>query len=108
MARNGTLFTSGGPIVIRHACYVADTRPLDEACDCYTCTHFSRAYLRHLVMAREPLAVTLNTLHNVTYYQQLMTRMRAAIASDTFAVFAATILAAEADRRAEGATSCPV
>jgi tRNA-guanine family transglycosylase len=59
-------------------------------------------------MAREPLAVTLNTLHNVTYYQRLMAQMRTAIASDTFAVFATTMLSAEAARRGEGATSCPV
>jgi queuine tRNA-ribosyltransferase len=90
LARNGTLFTSQGSMVIRHARHVADPRPLDEACECYTCRHFSRAYLRHLFMAREPLAVTLNTLHNVTYYQSLMRRMRDAIASDTFAAFAAS------------------
>ncbi len=88
LARNGTLFTSHGPVIIRNACHVADPRPLDEACPCYTCTHFSRAYLRHLVMAREPLAVTLNTLHNVTYYQTLMAQMRDAIANDRFAAFA--------------------
>jgi queuine tRNA-ribosyltransferase len=88
LARNGTLFTSRGPVVIRHACHVADPRPLDEDCDCYTCTNFSRAYLRHLVMAREPLAVTLNTLHNVTYYERLMARMRDAITADRFTAFA--------------------
>ena len=90
LARNGTLFTSQGSLVIRHARHVADPRPVDEECECYTCRHFSRAYLRHLLMAREPLAVTLNTLHNVTYYQSLMRRMRSAIANDTFASFAAS------------------
>lgn len=90
LARNGTLFTSHGPLVIRHARHVADPRPVDEDCECYTCRHFSRAYLRHLLMAREPLAVTLNTLHNVTYYQSLMRRMRDAIATDAFAAFAAS------------------
>lgn len=88
LARNGTLFTTHGPLVIRHARHVADCRPVDDACACYTCRHFSRAYLRHLLMAREPLAVTLNTLHNLTYYQSLMRRMREAIATDTFAAFA--------------------
>jgi queuine tRNA-ribosyltransferase len=88
LARNGTLFTSHGPVVIRHARYVADPRPVDDQCECYTCTCFSRAYLRHLLMAREPLAVTLNTLHNVTYYESLMARMRAAIAADGFTAFA--------------------
>jgi queuine tRNA-ribosyltransferase len=92
LARNGTLFTSQGPLVIRHACHVADPRPLDEHCGCYTCTNFSRAYIRHLLMAREPLAVTLNTLHNVTFYENLMARMRDAIVSDTFAAFAETAL----------------
>ena len=82
--------TTAGPIVIRHARYVADPRPLDEACECYTCQHFSRAYLRHLAMAREPLAVTLNTIHNVTYYERLMLRMREAIAANRFAAFAAS------------------
>jgi len=90
LARNGTLFTSRGPVVIRHARFVADPRPIDEECACETCAHFSRAYLRHLLMAREPLAVTLNTLHNVTYYETLMARMREAIARDAFAALAAS------------------
>jgi queuine tRNA-ribosyltransferase len=87
-ARNGTLFTSAGIVVLRHACYTDDPRPADERCTCYTCAHFSRAYLRHLHMAREPLAVTLNTMHNVTYYEQLMRDMRTAIAADAFGAFA--------------------
>ncbi len=102
LARNGTLFTSSGTLVIRHACHVADPRPIDETCDCYTCRHFSRAYLRHLLMAREPLAVTLNTLHNVTYYETLMARMREAIAADAFASFAATEAWMGAITREEG------
>jgi queuine tRNA-ribosyltransferase len=93
MARNGTLFTSTGTLVIRHARHADDARPLDEACTCYTCTHFSRAYLRHLVMAREPLAVTLNTLHNLTYYETLMARIRDAIVADRFMAFANALLA---------------
>jgi queuine tRNA-ribosyltransferase len=106
LARNGTLFTSQGPLVIRHACHAADPRPLDDACECYTCSRFSRAYLRHLLMAREPLAVTLNTLHNVTYYENLMARMRAAIVTNSFAAFAkATLLTSSMG--GEGATSCP-
>jgi queuine tRNA-ribosyltransferase len=98
-ARNGMLFTSAGPLVIRHARYSDDGRPLDERCGCYTCAHFSRAYLRHLVMAREPLAVTLNTLHNVTYYQTLMRAMREAIATNTFVTFAARVI--------QGEVACP-
>jgi queuine tRNA-ribosyltransferase len=105
LARNGTLFTSRGPVVIRHARYVADPRPVDDQCDCYTCTRFSRAYLRHLLMAREPLAVTLNTLHNVTYYETLMARMRAAIAADAFTAFADAALKETAVSEEEAA--CP-
>jgi len=82
-ARNGTLYTSGGPLVLRNARYAADGAPPDERCSCYTCGHFSRAYLRHLHMAREPLAVTLNTMHNVTYYERLMQDLRGAIAAGT-------------------------
>jgi queuine tRNA-ribosyltransferase len=105
LARNGTLFTSEGPLVIRHARHVADPRPLDENCACYTCTHFSRAYLRHLLMAREPLAVTLNTLHNVTYYETLMACMREAITSDDFSAFAETVRSTFAVGREEA--TCP-
>jgi len=88
-ARNGTLFTTTGTVVIRNARYATDGAAVDPACPCYTCARFSRAYLRHLVMAREPLAVTLNTIHNVTYYQRLMSEIRNAIASGTFAALAA-------------------
>ena len=94
-ARNGTLFTSTGTLVLRHARYVDDPRPPDAACECYTCAEFSRAYLRHLHMAREPLAVTLNTIHNVTRYERLMREMRAAIAADAYATFAAAVVTEE-------------
>jgi queuine tRNA-ribosyltransferase len=91
--------------VIRHARHTADPRPLDPNCACLTCGRFSRAYLRHLVLAREPLAVTLNTIHNVTYYQRLMRDIRAAIASGTLAAFAATI--GGGARENEEEASCP-
>ena len=61
-ARNGTLFTSNGKVTIKNARYTDDERPVDEKCRCYTCTHFSRAYLRHLFMAKELLAYRLNTI----------------------------------------------
>jgi queuine tRNA-ribosyltransferase len=95
-ARNGTLFTGAGTLVLRNARYADDARPIDERCDCYACRHFSRAYLRHLLMAREPLAVTLNTMHNVTHYQTLMRDMRSAIAADSFGRFAAAVIGEEA------------
>lgn len=106
-ARNGTLFTSAGPLVLRHARYGGDGRPPDEQCSCYTCTRFGRAYLRHLLMAREPLAVTLNTLHNVTYYQTLMRELREALAAGTFAAFAAGVLQAATFAEDEEAVPCP-
>jgi queuine tRNA-ribosyltransferase len=78
-ARNGFLFTSEGRVVIKNARYRTDERPLDPACACYTCQHHSRAYLRHLFLAGEILGLYLNTLHNVTYYIQLMAQIRQAI-----------------------------
>ena len=78
-ARNGFLFTSSGKVVIKNARYKADERPLDSDCDCFTCRHHSRAYLRHLFMAGEILGLHLNTVHNVTYYLRLMSRIREAI-----------------------------
>jgi queuine tRNA-ribosyltransferase len=78
-ARTGTLFTSQGRIVIRHARYSDDSLPLDPDCPCYTCTNFSRAYLRHLFQAGEILAPRLNTIHNVSFYMRLMAEIRQAI-----------------------------
>jgi queuine tRNA-ribosyltransferase len=86
-ARNGFLFTSEGRVVIKNAQYRMDERPLDPACDCYTCTQHSRAYLRHLFVAGEVLGLCLNTIHNVTYYIRLIERMRQAIRKGTFADF---------------------
>ncbi|MDY6973573.1 MAG: tRNA guanosine(34) transglycosylase Tgt [Thermodesulfobacteriota bacterium] len=78
-ARNGTLFTTTGRMTIKNACFADDERPVDQDCECYTCTHFSRAYLRHLFMAREILAYRLNTIHNLYYYTHLMAEIRNAI-----------------------------
>ena len=86
-ARNGTLFTSFGKLAIKNARYADDPGPVDPECGCYTCRHYSRAYLRHLYMAREILASRLNTLHNLAYYVGLMRRAREAIAADAFAEF---------------------
>lgn len=82
-ARNGFLFTSEGRVVIKNAQYRDDQRPVDPACMCYTCQHHSRAYLRHLFMAGEMLGLHLNTVHNVTYYLQLMAQIRQAIRDGT-------------------------
>ncbi len=78
-ARNGHLFTRCGAIRIRNSCYRNDTRPLDEECRCYTCRNFSRAYLRHLDKCGEILGSRLNTIHNLYYYQELMSGLRQAI-----------------------------
>lgn len=78
-ARTGWLFTSFGRVVIKNAQYARDESPIDPACDCYTCRHFSRAYLRHLFMAQEILALRLNTIHNLHYYLRLMETIRLAI-----------------------------
>jgi queuine tRNA-ribosyltransferase len=86
-ARNGQLFTSQGRINIRNAKYAEDDRPLDPACQCYTCRHHSRAYLRHLCMAGEMTAGALNTLHNLSFYLDTMRGIRDAIAFRTFDSF---------------------
>ncbi|HEX7386898.1 MAG TPA: tRNA guanosine(34) transglycosylase Tgt [Castellaniella sp.] len=86
-ARNGWLFTRTGDIKIRNARYRNDTRPLDTACGCHTCQHFSRAYLHHLQRAGEITGARLNTLHNLHFYLNLMTEMRAAIEQDRFAAW---------------------
>jgi len=83
-ARNGTLFTSEGKLAIKNARFGRDPSPLDPECPCYTCRHFSRAYLRHLFLAREMTSATLNTIHNLTFYQRLMARLRTAIEFDRF------------------------
>jgi queuine tRNA-ribosyltransferase len=78
-ARNGHLFTSQGVVNIRNAAHQADTGPLDPACACYTCRHYSRAYLRHLDRCNEILGARLNTIHNLHYYLELMRRIRAGL-----------------------------
>jgi queuine tRNA-ribosyltransferase len=83
-ARNGTLFTSLGRISIKQARYQDDAKPLDEACGCYTCRSFSRAYLRHLFMAGEILFSTLATIHNLRFYLDIARRMREAIVFGEF------------------------
>ena len=84
-ARNGHLFTSEGVIKIRNARFKDDTAPLDAACDCYTCTNFSRSYLHHLDKTKEILGAQLNTIHNLRYYQTLMSDIRSRIHAGTLA-----------------------
>jgi queuine tRNA-ribosyltransferase len=86
-ARNGMAFTTSGKVVIKNAVHGNNSGPLDSACGCYTCRHYSRAYLRHLYVAREILAYRLLTLHNLYYYLNLMVNMQQAISEGRFAVF---------------------
>lgn len=80
-ARNGFLFTDSGTLRLRNARFANDTQPVEPACDCYTCQHYSRAYLRHLDRCGEMLGSRLNTIHNLRYFQRLMQRLRDAIAA---------------------------
>ena len=86
-ARTGFLYTSTGILKIRNSRYQDDTRPVDENCQCYTCQNYSRSYLRHLDKCGEILGSRLNTIHNLYYYQQLMSDIRNAIENDRFDVF---------------------
>jgi queuine tRNA-ribosyltransferase len=86
-ARNGWLFTRHGTIKLRNAKYRDDLRPLDEACGCYTCRNFTRAYLSHLNKVNEILGARLNTWHNLYYYLELMRDLRTAIAAGRLAEF---------------------
>ncbi len=88
-ARNGWLFTRFGDIRIRNARYRNDQKPLDDTCQCYTCRHFSRAYLHHLNRVGEILGAQLSTIHNLHYYLHLMAEMRSAIEEGAFNLFRA-------------------
>ncbi len=83
-ARNGQLLTREGRLVIKNARYAEDERPPDPECGCYTCRHFSRAYLRHLFVSQEMTAATLNSLHNLYFYLDTMRRIREAIVFGSF------------------------
>ena len=91
--RNGTAFTNSGKVVIKNAGYAEEFIRLDEACQCYTCRNFTRAYLRHLFATDEILGLRLNTWHNLFFYTQLMRRMREAVLEDRFPEFEREFLA---------------
>ncbi|NOY67521.1 MAG: tRNA guanosine(34) transglycosylase Tgt, partial [Gammaproteobacteria bacterium] len=82
-ARNAYLFTRKGVVKIRNSQYASDTQPVDDQCSCYTCQNYSRAYLRHLDKCGEMLGAHLNTIHNLHYYQELMSSLRSAIETGT-------------------------
>lgn len=86
-ARNGTLFTSKGRIVIKNKKYANDPRPLDGDCSCYTCQNFSRAYLRHLYERQEISSAILNTIHNLHFYLDIFRKIRQSIQSHSYQQF---------------------
>jgi queuine tRNA-ribosyltransferase len=95
-ARNAHLFTRTGVVNIRNAAHRQDTGPIDESCACYTCRHYSRSYLRHLDKCGEILGAHLNTIHNLFFYQRLMSEIRAAIEAGRFEAYAAEFYALKA------------
>ncbi len=95
--RNGCAFTSTGKVKILNSQYKEDSAPLDEICGCYTCQNFSRAYLRHLFMANEILGLSLISLHNIFYFQDLMRQIRESIAKGEFKDFKADFLLKQSD-----------
>ncbi len=93
-ARNGHLFTRGGVVNIRNAAHREDTGPVEAGCECYTCRHYSRAYLRHLDRCNEILGSRLNTIHNLFFYQRLMREIREAVAAGGLDAYARAFYAA--------------
>ena len=93
LARNGAAFSRQCRLNLRNAAHARDPRPIEEGCACYACKHFSRAYLRHLVMSDEILGIHLATIHNIHFLLQLMRDIRTAIAEGEFASFKEEFLA---------------
>ena len=87
IARNGTAFTSKGKVVVRNAVYKEDFTTLDDECDCYTCKHYTKAYLRHLINADEILGARLLSIHNLRFLLKLMEDIRQSIKDDKFLTF---------------------
>jgi queuine tRNA-ribosyltransferase len=91
--RNGYLFTSRGHLSIKNSRFADDSLPVDDRCGCPVCRRFSRAYLRHLYMAGEILSSVLNTVHNLYFYLDLMSKIRKSIAAQDFVEFKQRFLA---------------
>lgn len=92
-ARNGTVYTKKGKLVVRNAAYAHDFSPIEENCSCYTCRNYTRAYLRHLLNADEILGVRLTTIHNLFFWQKMMKAIREALAKGYFEEYVADFLA---------------
>jgi len=104
-ARHGLLFTGSGDLRIKNARFKADTGPLDPECGCYTCRHYSRAYLHHLQRSGEMLGARLNSIHNLHFYQDFTARMREALEHGRFADWTAAFLAKRGKPPAAGQAS---
>ena len=87
IARNGTLMTSNGRLVVKNAQFTRDFGPLDENCDCYTCRNYSRAYIRHLIKCDETFGIRLTSYHNLYFLLRLMEKVRQAILEDRLGDF---------------------
>ncbi len=92
LARNGAVFSPHGRLNLRNACYKDDARPIQEDCSCYACTHFSRAYIRHLVTRNEILGLCLTSTHNLHFLGSLMRRIRQSLRDGTFRAFGKAFL----------------
>jgi queuine tRNA-ribosyltransferase len=103
-ARNGYLFTSTGRLIIKHARYKSDPKPIDPSCECYTCKSYSRAYLRHLFLSGEILYSALATRHNIHRYLDIMRGIRHAIISNSFPEYLRAVRSVCADADSSGAT----
>jgi queuine tRNA-ribosyltransferase len=91
--RNAFAFTNQGPLRLRNACHKRDSAPLESDCQCYTCRNFTRAYLHHLFLADEMLGPTLLSLHNLAFYNRLMSDIREAVKERRYAEFCSLNLA---------------
>lgn len=87
IARNGTVMTSHGRLVVKNAKYARDFSPLDDNCNCYACRNFTRAYIRHLIHTDEAFGMRLTTYHNLYFLLHLMQQVREAIANDALLDF---------------------
>ena len=87
IARNGTCMTSKGRLVVKNACYARDYTPIDPKCDCYTCKHYTRAYVRHLIKCDETFGLRLTSIHNTYFLLNLMRQVRQAIREDQLLEF---------------------
>lgn len=99
IARNGTALTSKGKIVVRNGIYKEDFTPLDDECDCYACKNYTKAYLRHMINVGEMMGGMMLSLHNITYLNNLMAKVREAIMNDSFTEFAAEFYAKTGEKQ---------